>query len=110
MGLVRRASNLLRTLLGSVIAAGFALFAGSLVSLYEFLGRDSDSGNDVHDLSVAYGIAWVGITFSLVAVVLMMIGKLRTHRPIAWTPILAVPLIAGSWILGALAALVLVSI
>lgn len=106
----QRLSSIVAAVLGSVIALGFGWLVAIFVPLYEFLGRDADPGGGVRYLPVAYGIAWVGIVFSLVAVCVMVVEKVRARRRIAWTPLMAVPLIAESWLLGFLVAVVLVSI
>ena len=106
----QRLSSIVAAVLGSVIALGFGWLVAIFVPLYELLGRDTDPGGGVRYLPVAYGIAWVGIVFSLVAVGVMVVEKVRARRRIAWTPLVAVPLIAESWLLGFLVAVVLVSI
>ncbi|WP_433600182.1 hypothetical protein ACQPXH_32330 [Nocardia sp. CA-135953] len=82
----------------------------SSVPLYELLGRDADPDGGVPYLAVAYCVAWVGIALSVVAVGIRVVDKIRYRRSIAWTPLVAVPLIAESWLLGFLIAVVLVSI
>lgn len=105
-----RLANAIRVLLGSVFAVGFGWLAAVFVPLYEFLGRGADPDGGVRYLPVAYCIAWVGIAVSVVAVGAMVIEKIRYRRRIAWTPLVAVPLIAESWLLGFLVAVILVSI
>ncbi|WP_157124723.1 hypothetical protein [Nocardia pseudovaccinii] len=97
-------------MLGSVFAVGFGWVVASSVPLYEFLGRDADPDGGVRYLPIAYCVAWVGIALSVVAVGIMVVQKIRYRRRIAWTPLVAVPLIAESWLLGFLIAVVLVSI
>ncbi|WP_433523586.1 hypothetical protein ACQPZ2_43175 [Nocardia pseudovaccinii] len=97
-------------MLGSVFVVGFGWVVASAVPLYEFLGRDADPDGGVRYLPVAYCVAWVGIALSVVAVGIMVVQKIRYRRRIAWAPLVAVPLIAESWLLGFLIAVVLVSI
>ncbi|WP_433757743.1 hypothetical protein [Nocardia sp. CA-135398] len=97
-------------MLGAVFAAGFGWVVACFVPLYEFLGRDADPDGGVRYLPVAYWVAWVGIAFSVVVVGIRVVEKIRHRRRIAWTPLVAVPLIAESWLLGFLIAVVLVSI
>ncbi|MFX0574254.1 hypothetical protein [Nocardia nepalensis] len=106
----RRVANIVRAMLGSVIAVGFGWVVASFVPLYEFLGRDADPGGGVRYLPVAYCVAWIGIALSVVAAGIMVVEKIRNRRRIAWTPLVALPLIAESWLLGFLVAVVLVSI
>ncbi|WP_433729001.1 hypothetical protein ACQP0C_40485 [Nocardia sp. CA-129566] len=82
----------------------------SFVPLYEFLGRGADPGGGVRYLPVAYCVAWVGIALSVVVVGVMVVEKIRYRRRIAWAPLVAVPLVAESWLLGFLLAVVLVSV
>ncbi|WP_378735006.1 hypothetical protein [Nocardia brasiliensis] len=95
--------NLARAVLGSLIAIVFAWFAASFVTLYELVAR-------ARHLAVAQTLAWTGIAASLIWAVVLMVGKLRNRTPIAWTPLIAVPLIIESWLVGFLIALVLASI
>lgn len=105
-----RLANAVRVVLGSVVAVGFGWLVAAFVPLYEFLGRDADPDGGVRYLAVAYCVAWVGIALSVVAVGIRVVEKIRYRRRIAWTPLVAVPLIAESWLLGFLVAVVLVSI
>ncbi|WP_433196769.1 hypothetical protein ACQP1G_45180 [Nocardia sp. CA-107356] len=105
-----RPANAVRAVLGSVIAIGFAWLVASFVPLYELLGRGADPAGGVRYLPVAYCVAWVGIALSVVAVGIMVVEKIRYRRRVAWVPLLAVPLVAESWLLGFLLAVVLVSI
>ncbi|MET8876102.1 hypothetical protein [Nocardia sp. NPDC004604] len=97
-------------MVGSVIAVGFAWVVAAFVPLYELLGRRADPAGGVRYLPVAYCVAWVGIALSVVVVGVMVVGKIRYRRRIAWVPLVAVPLVAESWLLGFLLAVVLVSI
>ncbi|GAA5103189.1 hypothetical protein [Nocardia iowensis] len=99
--------NLARAVLGSLIAIVFALFAASFVTLYELVARDTQGARY---LAVAQTLAWTGIAASLIWAVVLMVGKLRNRTPIAWTPLIAVPLIIESWLVGFLIALVLASV
>ncbi|MEV4237828.1 MULTISPECIES: hypothetical protein [unclassified Nocardia] len=105
-----RLANAIRAVLGSVFAVGFGWVVASAVPLYEFLARDADPDGGVRYLPVAYCVAWLGIALSVVVVVMRMVGKIRYRRRIAWTPLVAVPLIAESWLVGFLIAVVLVSV
>ncbi len=105
-----RLANVVRVVLGSVLAVGFGWLVAGFVPLYELLGRDADPDGGVRYLPVAYCVAWVGIALSIIAVGIMVVGKIRYRRRIAWTPLVAVPLIVESWLLGFLTAVVLVSI
>ncbi|WP_433712576.1 hypothetical protein ACQP2U_41265 [Nocardia sp. CA-084685] len=93
-----------------MLAVGFGSVAVAAVPLYEFLGRDADPDGGVRYLPVAYCVAWAGIALSVVAVGIRVVEKIRHRRRIAWTPLVAVPLIAESWLVGFLIAVVLVSI
>ncbi|MFI7663823.1 hypothetical protein [Nocardia sp. NPDC049526] len=105
-----RLANAVRVVLGSVFAVGFGWVVASSVPLYELLGGDADPDGGMRYLAVAYCVAWVGIALSGVAVGIRVVEKIRNRRRIAWTPLVAVPLIAESWLLGFLIAVVLVSI
>lgn len=74
------------------------------------LDGGADPGGGVRYLPVAYCVAWVGIALSVVVVGVMVVEKIRYRRRIAWVPLVAVPLVAESWLLGFLLAVVLVSI
>ncbi|MBF6296190.1 hypothetical protein IU459_01370 [Nocardia amamiensis] len=106
----RRANDFLRVALGSVIVVGFGWFMASFVPLYEVLARDGRDGRGVEYLPWAQVIAWTGIVASVLAAVVSVLEKVRRRRPIAWTPLIAVPLILESWLVGFLIAIVLVSI
>ncbi|MEV4130369.1 hypothetical protein [Nocardia sp. NPDC049707] len=93
-----------------MFAVGFGWLVAAFVPLYEFLGRGADPDGGVRYLPVAYCVAWVGIAVSVVAVGVMVAGKIRHRRRVAWTPLVAVPLIVESWLLGFLIAVVLVSL
>ncbi|WP_155980906.1 hypothetical protein [Nocardia sp. CNY236] len=105
----RRSAEPLRVMSGSVIALGLAWFAASFVSLYESVTYDRDGRGEEY-LIWAQLLAWTGIAASLLAVMFWMGFKARTRQPIAWTPLLAVPLVVGSWVVGFLVAIVLASI
>ncbi len=102
----RRLADLTRAVLATVLALGFGWAAALLIPLYEFLGEDGGSSY----LPVAYGIAWTGIVAAGVVAAMLVVSKVRTRRTIGWTPLVAVPLIIESWLLGCLVALVLGSV
>ncbi|MGY2121174.1 hypothetical protein ACW9HJ_06935 [Nocardia gipuzkoensis] len=101
----RRMTDALRVALSSVIVLGFGWLIASFVPLYEVLARD---GRGVEYLPWAQVIAWTGIAASVLAAVAAVLEKVRDKRPIAWTPLIAVPLILESWLVGFLIAIVLV--
>ncbi|MFG1790558.1 hypothetical protein [Nocardia sp. NPDC049149] len=106
--MVRRARewvlDIVRALLASLIALGCAGLAVAFVSLYELVAPDS------RYLAIAQVVGWGGVAVALIWTIALMIRKLRYRMPIAWTPMTAVPLIIGSWLLGFLIALVLAEI
>lgn len=105
----RRTADALRVALGSVIVLGFGWVMAAFVPLYEVLLRDGHEGRGVGYLPWAQVIAWAGIVASVLAAVVSALEKVRDRRPIAWTPLIAVPLILESWLVGFLLAVVLVS-
>ncbi|WP_454199909.1 hypothetical protein [Nocardia sp. Marseille-Q1738] len=106
----RRLTDFLRVALGSVIVLGFGWLLASFVPLYEVLARDGRDGRGVGYLPWAQVIAWAGIAASVLAALVSVLEKVRHRKPIAWTPLMAVPLILESWLVGFLIAIVLVSI
>lgn len=106
----RRLTDFLRAALGSVIAVGFGWLIASFVPLYEMLARDADGSRCVGYSPWAQVVAWTGIVASVIAAAVSMVEKVRDGRPIAWTPLVAVPLIVESWLIGFVIAMVLVSI
>ncbi|MEV0028928.1 hypothetical protein [Nocardia sp. NPDC050793] len=104
----RQLADLMRAGLAALLALGFGWTAAVLVPLYEFLVEDGQPGSRY--LPVAYGIAWTGIAGAGVAAAVLVVSKLRTRSAIGWTPLVAIPLIIESWLLGCLVALVLGSI
>ncbi|WP_280257473.1 hypothetical protein [Nocardia abscessus] len=105
----RRMTDALRVALGSVIVLGFGWLMASFVPLYEVLAREGRDGRGVEYLPWAQVIAWTGIAASVLAAVAAVLEKVRDKRPIAWTPLIAVPLILESWLVGFLIAVVIVS-
>ncbi|MEU7766981.1 hypothetical protein AB0B25_17865 [Nocardia sp. NPDC049190] len=106
----QRLVDVLRAAFGSVIALGFGWLIASFVPLYDVLARDVGDATGVGYLAWARVIAWAGIAASVIAAVVSVLAKVRDGRPIAWTPLLAVPLIIESWLVGFLIALVLGSV
>ncbi|WP_433660544.1 hypothetical protein ACQPW1_47795 [Nocardia sp. CA-128927] len=102
--------NLLRAVFGSLITVAFAWFIASFVPLYEIVARDDEDGGAWRYLSIAQVIGWGGIAASVIWAAWLMVTKARARRPIAWTPLIAVPLIIESWVAGFLIALVLAAI
>ncbi|MFE7745884.1 hypothetical protein [Nocardia sp. NPDC057455] len=105
----RRTTDALRVALGSVIVLGFGWLMASFVPLYDVLARDGRDGRMVGYLPWAQVVAWAGIVASVLAAVFSVLEKVRDGRPIAWTPLIAIPLILESWVLGFLIAVILVS-
>ncbi|MGV9613272.1 hypothetical protein [Nocardia xishanensis] len=101
-------ADLTRAALATFLALGCAWTAAILVPLYEFLAGEGQRGSRY--LPIAYGLAWTGIAGAGVAAAVLVISKLRTRNAIGWTPLVAVPLIIESWLLGCLVALVLGSL
>ncbi|MEV0340954.1 hypothetical protein AB0H49_18205 [Nocardia sp. NPDC050713] len=97
----RHLGDLIRPALATLIALGVGWAAALLVPLYDFLVDEEQ-----RYLPVAYALAWTGIAAAGVATAAMVVSKLRTRRPIGWTPLVAVPLAIESWLLGCLVALV----
>lgn len=106
----RRMTDALRVALGWVIVFGLAWLIASFVPLYDVLARDGRDGRGIGYLPWAQVLAWAGIAASVLAAVVSALEKVRHGRPIAWTPLIAVPLILECWLLGFLIAIVLVSI
>ncbi|MFI7001207.1 hypothetical protein [Nocardia sp. NPDC050175] len=102
-----RLPDLVRAGLGSLITVAFAWFVGSFVPLYEVVARDDEDGRAWRYLSVAQVIGWGGIAASVIWAGWLMVRKARARRQIGWTPLIAVPLIIESWVVGFLIALVL---
>ncbi|MEV6431342.1 hypothetical protein [Nocardia sp. NPDC051463] len=96
-----RLLNPARAVIGSLISIGFAWTTAAFVPLYEIVA-DAD---EMRRLSVAYGVAWTGIALSLVCTALLLLTALRARRPIGWTPLVALPLLAGAWVAGFLVAI-----
>ncbi|BDT93480.1 MULTISPECIES: hypothetical protein [Nocardia] len=105
----QRTTDALRVALGTVIVLGFGWLMASFVPLYDVLARDGRDGRGVGYLPWAQVVAWAGIAASVLAAIISVIEKVRDRRPIAWTPLIAVPLILESWLIGFLIAVVLVS-
>ncbi|MEU2037979.1 hypothetical protein [Nocardia niwae] len=105
----QRTTDCLRVALGTVIVLGFGWLMASFVPLYDVLARDGRDGRGVGYLPWAQVVAWAGIAASVLAAVISVLDKVRDGRPIAWTPLIAVPLILESWLVGFLIAVVLVS-
>ncbi|MFI9411961.1 hypothetical protein [Nocardia gamkensis] len=105
----RRTTDALRVALGSVIVLGFGWLMASFVPLYDVLARDGEAGSGAGYLPWAQVIAWTGIVASVLAAVFSALERVRDGRPIAWTPLIAIPLILESWLVGFLIAAVLVS-
>jgi hypothetical protein len=97
-----RLLDLVRAALGSAVTIGCCWLVASFLPLYDIAAR----GHDTRYLPVAYGVAWVGIAVSLGVVVMLSLEALRQRRPIGWTPLVAVPLLVGSWVAGFLVAIV----
>ncbi|MFF3221594.1 hypothetical protein ACFYV7_02260 [Nocardia suismassiliense] len=102
--------DLVRPVVGSLVAVGCAWVVASFVPLYEVVAGDDEDGRAWRYLAVAQVVGWGGIAASVLWVVVLMVRKVRDRRPIGWTPLIAVPLIIESWVAGFLIALVLVSI
>ncbi|MBF6469910.1 hypothetical protein IU427_32830 [Nocardia beijingensis] len=105
----QRTTDALRVALGTVIVLGFGWLMASFVPLYDVLARDGRAGRGVGYLPWAQVVAWAGIAASVLAAIISVVEKVRDRRPIAWTPLIAVPLILESWLIGFLIAAVLVS-
>ncbi|WP_040784853.1 hypothetical protein [Nocardia pneumoniae] len=105
----RRTIDALRVALGSVVVLGFGWVMACFVPLYEVLLRDGQQGGGVGYLWWAQVVGWTGIAASVLAAVVSALDKVRDRRPIAWTPLIAVPLILESWLVGFLIAVILVS-
>lgn len=105
-----RFPNLVRAVIGSLITVVFAWFIASFVPLYEVVARRDTDGGAWRYLSIAQVVGWGGIAGSVIWAVTVMVRKARARRPIAWTPLIAVPLIIESWVVGFLIALVLAAI
>lgn len=103
-------AEILRVLSAAVFAIGCGWLAASLIPLYDLVARGVDTGSGARYLPLAHGVAWTGIALSAVAAGIQLAERLRARRPIGWTPLVAVPLIVESWLVGLLVALVLVSI
>ncbi|PXX65523.1 hypothetical protein DFR70_104588 [Nocardia tenerifensis] len=99
---------MLRAVVGSLLTIAVALFIASFVSVYEVVARDGD-GPGWRYVPVAQVIGWTGIAASVLWAAWLMVTKARSRRPIAWTPLIAVPLIVESWVGGFLIAVVLSS-
>ncbi|MEU1547556.1 hypothetical protein [Nocardia sp. NPDC005745] len=98
----RRTTDALRVALGSVIVLGFGWLMASFVPLYDVIARDGHGGGF---LPWAQVIAWTGIVASVLAAGFSVLEKVRDGRPIVWTPLIAIPLILESWLVGFLIAL-----
>ncbi|MFD0360563.1 hypothetical protein ACFQZZ_03760 [Nocardia sp. GCM10030253] len=94
--------DLVRAVIGSLISIGFAWAIASFLPLYELA---ADAG-ETRRLPVAYGVAWLGIVMSLAYPAMLMLAALRARGPIGWMPLVAVPLLVGSWVAGFLVAIV----
>lgn len=105
-----RFPNLVRTVFGSLITVAFAWFIASFVPVYEVVAHEDADGGAWRYLSIAQVVGWGGIAGSVIWAVTVMVRKARAHRPIAWTPLIAVPLIIESWVAGFLVAVVLAAI
>lgn len=105
----QRTTDALRVVLGTVVVLGFGGLMASFVPLYDVLARDGRDGRGVGYLPWAQVVAWAGIVASVLAAVISVLEKVRDRRPIAWTPLIAVPLILEAWLVGFLIAVVLVS-
>lgn len=97
-----RLLDLVRAIFGSLISIGFAWTTAAFVPLYELV---ADVG-EMRRLSVAYGVAWAGIAMSLAYTAMLLLTAVRARRPIGWTPLVALPLLAGAWVAGFLVAIV----
>lgn len=106
----RRTADALRVAAGSVVVLGFGWLMAAFVPLYEVLLRDGQQGGGAGYLPWAQVVAWTGIAASVLAAVVSALEKVRDRRPIAWTPLIAVPLILESWLVGFLIAVILVSL
>ncbi|MCP2292225.1 hypothetical protein [Nocardia amikacinitolerans] len=98
----RQLGDLVRATVATLITLGVGWAAALLVPLYDFLVDDEQ-----RYLPISYALAWTGIAAAGVAAAVMSFSKLRSRRPIGWTPLVAVPLVIESWLLGCLVALVL---
>jgi hypothetical protein len=94
--------DLARAVIGSSISVGFAYVIACFVPLYELAADERDTNR----LPVAYLVAWAGIVMSLAYTVILLSQALWTRRSIGWTPLVAVPLLIGSWVAGFLVAIV----
>ncbi|MET8773905.1 hypothetical protein ABZV58_02655 [Nocardia sp. NPDC004654] len=98
---MRQLGDLVRAALATLIALGVGWAAALLVPLYDFLVDEEQ-----RYLPVAYALAWTGIAAAGTAAAAMVVSKLRSSRPIGWAPLVAVPLVVESGLLGCLVALV----
>ncbi|MCP9622159.1 hypothetical protein FOH10_32420 [Nocardia otitidiscaviarum] len=98
-----RWTDRLATVVIYALACATAAFAAKTVPVYEIATRES---GDTRYLPLAYAVAWFGIATSLMLVALWIARAIRWKLR-AWTlALVAFPLIAGSWILGFLIAVI----
>ncbi|WP_157554292.1 hypothetical protein [Nocardia crassostreae] len=75
----------------------------------EYQGLVREAGEERY-LPIAYVIAWVGIVVTVMGVPVWMLRAVRLGQRAWTTALVAFPLLAGSWVLGLLAAIVAVSV
>ncbi|WP_054815321.1 hypothetical protein [Nocardia arizonensis] len=97
--------EILRVAVASLLAVSAGIFVVTLIPLYELLDRDGDAS-----MIVAYAIACLGVIVSVVVAVERVLSRVRARRPVGWAPLVAVPVLAESYLAGLLAALVLVTV
>ncbi|MGW4364730.1 hypothetical protein ACWEKT_03710 [Nocardia takedensis] len=102
MGSYRRGGllEILRVTLGCLLALSFGIFVFNLIPIYEQVDRDGDSS-----FVLAYAVATVGVIAAAVVALGRMVGRVRAGLPVGWAPLVAVPILACTWVLGLLIAL-----
>lgn len=107
MGTYRRGglSDAVRVALSTLLVISFGIFVVALIPVYDLLDPDSDSS-----LLIAYAVACLGVILAVVLAIERVLGRVRARRAIGWAPMVALPVLAESWLAGLLVALVLVSI
>ncbi|WP_306365664.1 hypothetical protein [Nocardia sp. CC227C] len=98
-----RWTDRLATVVIYALACATAVFAAKTVPVYEVATHES---GDTSYLPLSYAVAWFGIATSLMLVALWIARAIRWRMP-AWpVALIAIPLIAGSWVLGFLIAVI----
>ncbi|MFE3227477.1 hypothetical protein [Nocardia sp. NPDC059228] len=100
------AADCVVTLLIYIAACGSAWVLAGFVPEYRAL---AGSGDDTRFLPLAFAVAWLGIGPTLLLVPLWTLRAVRLRQRAWSTALVAFPLLAESWVLGLLAAVVAVS-